>query len=506
MILHPLDLTVIGIYLTAMVALGFWLRRQQSSLRHYFLADRSMRWPIITLSIVATETSTVTFLSIPAITYAEGGNLGFLQIALGYIAGRFLVCGIFLKSYFSGDTFTSYEILHQRFGQRVKETASILFLITRSLSDGLRLFLTALALQTVLSPLFDGPSFGVFAFSVLTIGCLTICCTLMGGIRAVFWMDASQFFVYMTGACVALFLLIDFLGGNLFQFVTFGLDTGRLQLFDFSINHNIYNNPNNFWVAFTGGAILSTATHGTDQLMVQRYLAAQSQRHAAIALRLSGIVVFLQFFVFLLIGIGLAAYYQQAPPQHPFQRTDEVFARFLVEKMPVGLRGLVFAGVFSAAMSTLSSSLNSSATTSINDLYVSRKRKTRDDPSLLPLAKQLTVFWGLVQMVVAFVAITILQRDVITSVLTITGFTTGITLGLFLLAFTNQHIRPLSALWAMVFGTIGMTLIWQYTHLAWPLYSLAASLITYVSGTLIQLLFDGRKNHDNPETNIANSS
>ena len=173
--------------------------------------------------------------------------------------------------------------------------------------------------------------------------------------------------------------------------------------------------------------------------------------------------------------------------------------------MPIGLRGLVLAGVFSAAMSTLSSSLNSSATASINDLYLSRKQKTRDDPSLLPLAKRLTIFWGLVQMGVAFVAITILQREVITSVLTIAGFTTGITLGLFLLAFSNQHIRSSSALCAMVFGTLGMTLIWQYTELAWPLYSLAASLITYVSGTLIDLCFDGRQSNDNTETNIANS-
>ncbi|MGH7200518.1 MAG: sodium:solute symporter family transporter, partial [Planctomycetaceae bacterium] len=356
--LSPLDLTILLAYLLAAVGLGLWLGRGQRDIGEYLLGGRNLPWWAVLGSIVATETSTATFLSVPGLAFAAGGDLTFLQLALGYIIGRVAVVVLFLPRYFEGTLFTSYEVLHRRFGGATKQTASLMFLVTRNAADGLRLYLAAIALEKAVGiPLTQ---------SVIIMGVVTILYTVFGGMKSVVWNDCIQFVVYIAGALLAAWVIINGLPGGLEQITTFATQHGKFTLFNVSLDPT---EPYTIWAGIIGGAFLTLGTHGTDQLMVQRYLSARSRRDAARAVLASGFVVLAQFALFLFIGVGLAAWYAEFPLPEPIEKGDEAFAEFIVAELPPGAVGLVLAAVFSAAMSTLSSSLNSSATAAVNDLY-----------------------------------------------------------------------------------------------------------------------------------------
>ena len=310
---------------------------------------------------MATETSTATFLSVPGLAFdPKQGDLRFLQLAMGLIAGRLLIVVWLLPLYFRGQLFTAYQVLESRFGGATKQVASLIFLVTRNLGDGLRLFLTAVVLEKVAGwPL---------TACIVLIGSVTLVYTFFGGMRAVVWNDCLQLLVYLLGALVALVIVVERLPAGWSELVAYGQAHDKFRVFDLRWS---LQDPFTFWAGFVGGAFLTLGTHGTDQMMVQRYLAARSQSDAGRALALSGMVVFLQFALFLLLGVGLAAFYAGHPPQTEFATHDYVFASFIVDQMPrgLGLIGLVLAAVFAAAMSTLSSSLNSSAAAAVNDLY-----------------------------------------------------------------------------------------------------------------------------------------
>ncbi|MEZ6121429.1 MAG: sodium/solute symporter [Pirellulaceae bacterium] len=357
--LSPVDFAVLTAYLAAVVAFGLWVGRGAKNLSDYLLGGRNLPWWAILGSIVATETSTVTFLSVPGIAFADGGNLGFLQLAFGYIVGRTIIVFVLLPLYFQGKIFTAYEILQKRFGQTTRKTASLLFLVTRNLGDGLRLYLTALVLREVIGlPL---------ELCIVVIGIATIIYTCIGGMKSVVWNDCVQFAAYMLGGLLAAMIIVQKLPGGWAEYVSFAQEHQKLQLFDFQYD---LTNPHYIWAGLIGGAFLTLGTHGTDQMMVQRYLCARNQRDAGWALVLSGFTVLLQFLLFLLIGIGLAAFYAHHP-EITFKKNDRVFASFIVTQLPanVGIIGIVLAAVFSAAMSTLSSSLNSSASALVNDWF-----------------------------------------------------------------------------------------------------------------------------------------
>ena len=368
----PLDFAVLAVYLVGVVAFGLWIGRDQKGAADYMLGDRNIAWWGLLFSIVATETSTVTFLSIPGFAWSR--DFTFIQLPLGYLIGRFLVVAVLLPHYFSGEYFTAYEVLRKRFGGAVGQAASFLFIVTRSLADGLRLFLTAIVVQEM-----AGLSLPV---SVALVGVTTIVYTFAGGMKAVVWTDVAQFFIYNVGAVVAFFLLLGQLPGGWGQLVAEASAAGKFRWLDLS---TALDSPYTLWAGLIGGMFLTIGSHGADQMMVQRYLCARSQREAGRAVWMSGVVVFLQFALFLLIGVGLYVFYQAFPPAVAFDRPDRVFVRFIVEQLPRGMVGLVIGAIFAAAMSTLSGSLNSSATAAVTDFY--RPLVRPDASSTAPAAR-----------------------------------------------------------------------------------------------------------------------
>lgn len=457
-VLAPLDLVILGTYLLVTVVWGSWPKKGGHSAEGYLLGGRDLAWPLLLLSIVATETSTVTFLSLPGQSFVQGGDISFLQITAGYIVGRFAVIALLLPEFFRGQAFTAYEVLEDRFGPGVRRAASVLFLVCRTLADGLRLFLTGLALQQALG--WDLPT------CVVAITIVTAIYATLGGVSSVVWNDAIQLAIYLVGALIAAWLLVRAVPGGAAAIIDFGAETGRLRLFDWS--PGIFGGRMTFWSGLIGGGFLSLATHGVDHLMVQRYLCARSQRSAAIALGLSGPVVALQFLLFLMIGVGLAAFYATAPGGEGLAG-DQAFAAFITNHVPTGFRGFLFAAVIAAAMSTLSSSLNASAGVAVRDVF--KPLLGIDGANSVRVAQIATMIFALLQCGVALTAYwTVLGSSVINDVLAIAGFTTGILVGLFAMGMICGRCRPLAAAIALTAGVVAGSALfgWNWSNLDTP--------------------------------------
>ena len=494
-----LDLAVIFAYIVGTVAFGAWVSRAQENVKDYFVSGRTVPWWAIMGSIVATETSTVTFISVPG--YAFAGNFTFLQLVFGYLIGRVVVSVLFVPAYFRGELLTVYQLLGERFGDALKRLASGLFLVTRSLSDGFRLFATGLVLAAVLRamPGVDAaihgwqpgvdPTSSVLIVSVLLIGVATIAYTYLGGMTAVIWTDVLQLGIYLLGALVALAVLLDRIPGGWTQVMDAGRAAHKFRVLDFTLD---LTRGYTFWSGVIGGAFLTTATHGTDQMMVQRYLCSRNVRDARAALLTSGVVVLAQFVLFLLIGTMLYAYYLGAPQElasitaNGRVQTDRVFPLFIVSHMPAGLMGLVVAAIFAAAMSTLSSSLNSSAAAAVNDFYIPLTAGARSDWHYLAVSRGLTAAWGVVQIAVALIAIRLSTR-VVDEVLGIASFTNGVILGLFLLGTFTRASQASGAV-GVAAGVAIMLAVKLLTSVSWQWYVLIGSLVTLGAGTLASAL------------------
>jgi SSS family solute:Na+ symporter len=494
--LPAVDVAVVAVYFAATILLGAWFARRQRDTNTYFVGGRNVGTWLVLVSIVATETSTVTFLSAPGEAFKEGGNLAFLQLAFGYVVGRFLIAWLLLPQYVNGELLTAYQLLRRKFNPAVQRTASGIFLLTRTLADGMRLFLTALLLKQ-----FAGWD---ITLSVLVMGVATIVYTYLGGMEAVIWTDLIQFVVYMLGAAVAAAFILNQVSGGWDGFVAAGSAAGKFELLDFSLDHR---KAFGFWAGLIGGAFFTMASHGADQLMVQRYLCARSVRSARTALVGSGFVVLLQFLLFLLIGVGLFVIWQQGVLQLPEEvrkRPDEVFGYFIVHHLPTGLVGLLIAAVLSAAMSTLSSSLNSSANAAVNDFY-RPLRAGREERHYLLVSRGMTTVWGVAQMTVALSAAAVLQRSVISAVLAIAGFTTGMVLGLFLLGRMARPVRSASALAGLVVGFLTVLSVWLGTGIAWPWYAPIGTLVTVAVALALDrsVLSHGSPSDRSPEPGVG---
>jgi len=465
-----------ALIVAAYFALTIWVGRRfagpQGSLDDYLLAGRDVPWWAAAFSIVATETSTLTFIGLPAIAFS--GNLTFLQVALGYVVGRFVVAGVLVQGYFDGRFNTAYQVLAERFGGNAQTTASLIFVVNRVLADGVRLFATALVLIQLL-PL-GLPQAARLPVSIALIIGVTLYYTLRGGLRAVIWNDVVQQFIYVGGAVLSAWILLRRIPGD------WGAQlaaAGKLQWLDFSLDFSI---PYTFVGGLVGGAVLTAATHGTDQMFVQRLLATGSPGRAKRAVIASGVLVFAQIALFLWIGALLFAYYQAAPPQTPFASSDTVFPRFIAEELPVGLGGLVIAAVFAAAMSTLSSSLSSLASTCTIDLW--RRGATRGDQPATPdevqdalrLSHRFTIGWAVALAVVAFVAQA--WGSVLEAGLTITAITFGAVLGIFLVGQTRWRLSANQASVAMGVGIAVLVAVQWRGGLAWTWYTLLGALVT----------------------------
>ena len=430
------DIVVLVVYLGGVTGLGLWLGRGQQTGRDYFLGNRELPWLLVAFSIVATETSTLTVISVPGLAYT--GDLTFLQLAFGYVLGRVAAALVLLPPYFRSEAVTAYDFLGRRFGRGPQSTASGLFMITRVLADGVRLFATAIPLAIV-----TGWS---YAICILVIGIITLGYTYVGGIRSVVWLDGIQLVLYVSGALIAFVLILGRLGG--WDALAVLLPAGKLRVIDPGLGEGLrglFTGGYKLPAALIGGAFLSMASHGTDQLLVQRLLATRGLRQAQIALIASGGMVVLQFILFLLLGAGIHALYGGVSIP-----SDEVFPRFIVRDLPPGLTGLMLAAIFAAAMSTLSSSLNSLASSTVLDLF---RRKGADEEQVLRRGRRSTLFWAVV-LVGGALLFRSTDNPVVEVGLAIASVTYGGFLGTFLLGRMTTSVGPKAAVGAMASGVI----------------------------------------------------
>jgi solute:Na+ symporter, SSS family len=461
MVLTWLDYLVIFGYLVAITGFGSWFARFQKTTRDYFLTDRSVPWWALCFTIVATETSTLSFIGVPAGAYA--GNMTFLQLALGYIIGRLLVSVLFIPAYFRGELFTSYELLNRRFGPAVKNTAAVIFIVTRTLADGIRLFATALVISVV--------THLPVPLTVVLLGAAMIVYTVRGGVSAVIWTDVVQMFVYIAGAVVVFTGLLHLIPGGWDEVVRTAGGAGHFRLLDFSTDpHRVYT----FWAGFIGGVALTLATHGTDQFLVQRLLSARSSREAATGLILSGLVVFAQFALFLVIGAMLFTYYQHTPLPRPLNSNDEVLPLFVVTALTHGAAGFIVAAIVAAA---LSPSINALAATTVNDFYVKYVRPDADDATLMRLSKHATIFWGIAQIGVALGA-EFVTKSVLDSGLAVLSLAAGPVLGAFLVGVLTTRVKSTAMMGGMFAGIAAVGWAWATGACAWTWYAFLGSTVT----------------------------
>ncbi len=517
--MQTLDLIIIFGYLIGVTLFGVWFSGKQETTEDYFVGDRSVPWWAIAASIVATETSTITFISVPGIAFSRGGNFQFLQIVFGYMLGRVVISVLFIPLYFKGDLMTVYQLLGERFGSKVKMLASALFVVMRNIADGIRLLLTAIVLAAVYAAFQpQANSDLVVIASVILLGVIMIIFTYYGGMEAVIWVEVIQLGIYIGGAIAAALVIANQVQGGFGGAVAIGEQFDKFSLFDFSLD---MTKTYTFWAGLLGGCFLTMSTHGTDQYLVQRYLCTDKASRASFALLSSGAVILAQFIGFLFIGVMLFAYYQPytdplytnaaeacgklfpdqiakclADPNFaasatnffPFKGGDKVFPDFITQHMPSGLSGLVVAAIFAAA---LSSSLNSIAATFVQDLYKPFK-PGRDDKHYLRVSHWLTLGVGIVQIAVALVLMKT-NSSALGSALSVASLINGPILGVFLIGTFLKKVREIHALIGMIASIILMLYILFGTKIAWTWYALIGSLTTFIVAWLASLIINPKE-------------
>jgi SSS family transporter len=472
--IHPIDLGIVIAYLLAVTALGVYFRRGSQNAKDYFLGGRTAPWWALAFSIVATETSTLTIIGTPAISY--GGNMTFLQLVFGYLIGRVLIVVLLLPGYFRGEFFTAYALIEKRFGARTRAVAATTFLVTRAIAEGVRVAAIALVVSVVL-----GTS---ERLAVMVVIALTIVYTLEGGMKAVIWTDVAQFLLYLAGSAVTLWLLLHRVPGGWSEVTQVAANAGhKLQVLDFSFH---WATKYTFWSGLIGGAFLTMASHGTDQTIVQRLLAARNQRDAGRALVASGVIVIVQFTVFLLIGVLLFVFAQHTPLLAPGERIDRILPLYLVREMPVGLAGLLLASIIAVAMSNASGSLNSLAASSILDFSRLRGRAA-DTASFVKISRLMTLAWGLVLMGFGLVK----WGPLLEAGLTVVALPLASLLGLFLLGTIDRRANATGALTGMFFGLAVILYVFKFTTVAFSWYVMIGSVVTFVVGAVTSRIIGG---------------
>lgn len=467
-----LDVVVLVAYILGVTVLGTWLGRRQSGARDYFLAGHGIPWWAICLSVVATETSALTFISAPATSYTS--DFWFLQLVFGYLVGRILVAAVLLPRYFAGQLDTAYALLGERFGPGTRRFTSIIFMVTRAFADSIRVFAAAIPIQLVTGM--------TYTQSIVIAGVFTVIYTYYGGLKAVVWIDVVQMFLYMLGGVAALVVLTQLVPGGFGGIVEAGQAADK-----FRIIHLEGGFASARWLltGLVGGAFLSMASHGVDHIIVQRLLASRSLGDAKKAVVGSGVLVILQFALFLFVGVGLFAYYGG----REFATPDEIFPLFIVEGLPPGLSGLIVAGILAAMMSTVSSSLNSLASATTHDIYAPLTGRT-DEEHLMRVGRRFTLLWAAILIGGALLFQLVQQgTPIVVIALQVASFTYGGLLGGFLLAVLSKRAGERDAILGISVAITVLFVLWAAQQFEWiprvvdPLwFSLLGSIIVLAVG------------------------
>jgi Na+/proline symporter len=461
--MHWIDLTIIFIFLAGFSLYGIWQSRFNKSSEDYFLGGRNLPWPVAMLSIVATETSVLTFISIPGLAYR--GDWFFLQLAIGYILGRILVSLILLPQYFNSGVTSIYEIIGQKFGPDLQKVASGIFLITRILADGVRFLATAVVVQVITG--------WTLPMAVIMIGVVTLIYTLYGGIRTVVWLDSIQFILYLFGGFASIIIVLNLLDQSLFEAISTLLGEGKLSVFNWQ--GDLIKEPYYFITAIVGGVLLSFSSHGVDYMMVQRVLGTKNLSAARKAMVGSGIFVFLQFTVFLMAGSLIYLLMGGVEMER-----DREFTSFIVNYLPIGLKGVLLAGVLSAAMSTLSSSINSLASSTVTDWL--------GGGQTIKKSQWVSLIWGVILIAIALLFDESDSAIVIVG-LQIASFTYGGLLGLFLLSRMKRSFRSESLIVGLV-ASFGIVFYLNQIGIAWTWFIGVAVVVNFTVTHIVNLVFD----------------
>jgi SSS family transporter len=477
--ISPIDFAILAVYLVGITLFGAHFRRGQKSMRDYFLGGRTAPWWALACSIVATETSTLTIIGTPGIAF--GGNLGFLQLVLGYLVARVILCVVLIPQYFQGEFYTAYQLLGKRFGARIKSVAAVVFLSTRALAEGVRIA----AIGKVVSVVFGTGD----RISILIVTLLTLFYTFEGGMRAVIWTDVVQLVLYLSGSAAAFFLLLHKIPGGWHEVTSVAAASGdKLQVFDFTLS---LTRTYTFWSGVIGGTFLTMASHGTDQTMVQRLLAARNERDSKTALLASGVIIFVQFSLFLVIGVMLFVYAQHSAFPVPAGDADRIFPEFIVRELPRGLAGLVLASIFAVAMSNASGSLNSLASSSMIDIGGARtgnvgRAGSEAAAESLRRSRWMTLAWGVVLGSLGLLP----WGPVLEAGLTIASITGGAMLGVFLLGTWNRRANENGALAGFVSGlaVVAVIALKFHAYVAWTWYVLIGTVVTFAVGSIVSTM------------------
>ncbi|MER6848743.1 sodium:solute symporter [Streptomyces flaveolus] len=425
--MRQLDLVVIVVYLVAIAWIGLRLAGRQKTSKDYFVGEGHMPWWTVAFSVVATETSVLTVISVPGGAYS-GQAFGNVELALGYVIGRVVVAAVLIPLYKRGGFVSAYQYLGSRFGLRLQGLASVTFVFTRLLAEGVRLFASAIPIKLLLD------EFGVHAsyrVIIIAVTAVTVLYTYLGGIKAVIWTDTIQMVLYVGGALLAIGVLSAHVGGDGFAQA---LHAGKFQLFDTDFDPaHILTSPFALPTAIIGGAIFAMASHGSDQLMVQRVLSTRSLRDGQKAMIASGVFVTVQFAAFSLVGALLWSYNKgRSFELLGLSSTDNLYPEFILHGLPVVVSGLLVAGILGAAMGSLSSALNSMSNSTVADIIHSFFSSTPSEEFLLRIARVMTLVWAVLMAVFAC-AFSTSTGNVYLTGLTIAGYTYGALLGAFLL-------------------------------------------------------------------------
>ena len=474
------DLAIIAAYLLFITWFGAQFKQTQTNLKDYFLGGRGAPWWAISFSIVSAETSTLTVIGTPALSF--GGNFTFLQLVFGYLLGRIVVSWLFLPQYFRGEMFTAYELMQRRFGPRVRRFTAATFLVLRALAEGVRVFAVSIVISVVLG---TGE-----VTSIAVIVCLTLFYTFEGGMTAVIWTDVIQMVLYIAGALASFWLLLHLIPGGWPHVLNLGAAAHKFQLFDFRVSPSaaFFHRNYSFWAGLLGGCFLVTASHGTEQLMVQRLLSAKSQGDARRALFSSWFVIFFQFTLFLFIGVLLYVLYQDAGLSAP-SVPERTYPEFVWRHLPLGLAGLVIAAILAAAMSNLSAALNALASTTVMD-FLRPAQSTRAEAYYLKVARWATVLWGLILFVVGLAARH--WGRILEAGLSIASVLYGALLGVFLLGVLTKRTGEWSAIIGMAAGFLTNLLLLR-SQVAYTWYVLVGSAATFAVGYLSSLILRDRE-------------
>src|SRR6202048_1663731 len=474
--LDKLDLAIIALYLAGITLFGLRFRKRHRTLRDYFLAVRDIPWWAIGISIVAAETSTLTIISTPGLAYDT--NLTFLQVVMGYLVGRVVISFVLLPHYFRGDLYTAYELIERRFGRTLRSVTAGLFLLTRAAAEGVRVYAVSSVVSIALGT-------GEVA-SIAIITALTLIYTFEGGLAAVIWTDVVQTAIYVGGTLVGVFTILHLVPGGWPAIHHLAENAGKLRVFDFTPD---FWKPYTFWAGLVGGTFFTLASHGTDQLIVQRLLAARNQRQSAAALVSGGIAILHQFALFHLIGVMLFEFYHV--PSASFGKADRIYPTFIVSQMPHGISGLLIAAILAAAMSNLSAALNSLSSTSIIDFYLQRHPQT-DERRKIRLSRIATLLWAFLLFGLAVLSLHKVGR-VIEVGLQIASVAYGALLGVFLLGVLTRRANQTGAMVGMLCGFFSELYIWLGTRVPWTWYVAIGTVVTFVVGYAASVILPREK-------------